>query len=128
MQKITKYIIVGVIAILIFGSGFISGCTYSNGSRGKLESENSELRYKISDYSGKLELSERQRSGIIRGIKSAESEAIEIHRDSKEIEAGFRELHGERSDIGQGIQGVRDGLSGMDSEMRSYIEGAEDPQ
>lgn len=127
MQKFIKYIIIGIIAILIFCTGFISGCVYSNKSGGKLEQENTILRESISNYADKLELSERKRSAIIRGIKSVESEVVEIHRDYEGVETGFRELYEERSDIGQGIQEVRDGLNEMDSEMRSYIEGTENP-
>lgn len=134
MQKIVKYVIAIGIVIFFFGAGFISGCAYSNRASRKMEQENTELREKISNYSNELELSKRQRESLARRISDFESEIVGLETElsgiieySSNIESRYRALHRERSNIGQGIQEVRDGLAELDSEIRSFIEGAENP-
>ncbi|TET97694.1 MAG: hypothetical protein E3J23_08430 [Candidatus Stahlbacteria bacterium] len=134
MQKVFKYIIVGVIAVLIFGSGFITGCAYSRGTTKGLERENAELQGSIRSYSATIESLNSDRIRIAGRVSDLESEIVELGTETPEIidisesiETGLGSLSGRISDSRQGIQKVADGLGELNSELQFYIERAENP-
>jgi hypothetical protein len=134
VKKIIKYIIIGFIAILIFGAGFISGCAYSGRTIDSLERGSRELQNSIEQYSTTAETLRSERIELNRRSSDIESEVVELGTEVSEIvdigsglESGLRDVYGELSNSRQGIHGVEEGLSGLHSEIQSYIEGAENP-
>jgi chromosome segregation ATPase len=141
MQKIFKYIIIISIAILIFITGYITGCVSSNRTVADMAESNKELQESLDQYSISNEALISERSGVddtIRGLNSEiesmgnvistlTDRLLQFEELIPDFTEGLGSIHGELSDSRQGIQEVTEGLSRIDSELQSYIERSANP-
>ncbi len=134
MQKFLKYIIISIIAVLILGTGFITGCAYSRRTVAEMADRNIELQKSIDNYSATVESLKSEGVRLNTQIRGLNRQIIEFgdrlseYNDlSREFTDDLGSIHGEISHSRQGIQDIEDGLGRIDSGFQSYIGRAENP-
>ena len=134
MQKRTKYIIYIIIIVVLFGTGFISGCTCSTRATKELADRNIKLQESIDNYSVTNESLKsegirlnNQIRGLNEKIVNFGNRLSEYSNSSREFTNDLETVSGEIKHSRQGIQNVAEGLDRIDSGLQSYIDRAENP-